>query len=160
MVPTMATSKKIFREAILSKVLPILDRIQFEQWKPKNRAEVPIVYLRRRVAGRTDLIEIQFDKYGRLACFVNIGQVRGREVETRYEGVMDTDQVTAAHLRESCRLRGNSFFGMFKPPLYVRILGPERSGMAVADQIAARLPEAEQWFQTKHVGKHIKCYKL
>jgi hypothetical protein len=156
----MTTNRHIFRQAVLGALLPVLRAKGFEQWKPKVRAEAPIGHLRRQIAKRTDLLDIQFDKHGRLGCFLNLAQIQRDEVATLYEGMLPADQITTAHLNERCRLRGNSFFGMFKPPLFLRVFGPERLGRAVAEQILSKFPGAEDWFTTKRPGKHIECNRL
>ncbi len=156
----MATNSNIFRESILSALLPVFRAKGFETWKPKGRSETPIVHLRRRIANRRDLIDIQFDKYGRFGCFVNLAQIEGDEVATMYEGVLPADQIQTGHLTERCRLRGNSLFEMFKPPLYLRLLKPARLGEVVAQEILSRFNEAEEWFTSKRIGKHIRCRKL
>jgi len=105
-------------------------------------------------------MNVQFDKYGRLGCFLNLAQIEGDEVATMYEGVLPADQIRTGHLSERCRLRGNLLFEMFKPPLYLRFSKPERLGRIVAEQILSRFSEAEGWFASKRIGKHIRCRKL
>lgn len=156
----MATNKQIFRQEVLSSLLPFFQKKGFEQWKPKGRDGAPVIHFRRKEGERHDLMDIQFDKHGKLGLFVNLAQLNGNEHLTMFDGVLPVDQITTSHLSERCRLRGNSFYGMFKPLIYVKLLGPERSGKEVASRIIERFEEAEQWFESKCIGNHIRCHKL
>jgi hypothetical protein len=156
----MAAGKSEFRQLILIRLLPYLESQGFKKWKPGGRNDVPAVYLERYRQGRRDLLEIQFDKYGRLAFFVNLATVTGDSVETMFEGVLPASQVTTSHLREQCRLTGRGFSQAFKPTLFSRLSGVAKAAETVAAMFMSLFAEAHEWFVGGAVGPHIYTYRL
>jgi hypothetical protein len=157
----MASSKKEFRNGLYVALVPVLTDHGFKEWRPGGRDEAPILHFERHLDKRRDLLDIQFDKYGRWQCLVNLASISGESVETMYEGRVPAESATIAHLRERTRLKGKSLSGAFRPSLFSRWMGtPADAGAAVGRRIAEHWSEAEKWFQTQQLNKHLECYKL
>lgn len=156
----MAASKQEFRQQVLDHLLPYLESHGFKKWRPGGRNEVPTVYLERYRHGKRDLLDIQFDKHGRLAFFVNLASVTDESVETMFEGVLPTNQITTAHLREHCRLTGKGMSQSFRPTLFSRFGGIAKAAETAAALFTSFYAEAHDWFESGTVGPHIKMYRL
>lgn len=156
----MVASKREFRQQVLSHLLPYLESHGFKNWKPSGRSDVPAVYLERHRQGKRDLIDIQFDKHGRLAFFVNLASLDGESVETMFEGIMPVKEVTTAHLYEQCRLVGGRMSQAFKPGLLSRLGSVSRAAEQTATFFIRSFDEAQEWFEDGTVGLHILTYRL
>lgn len=120
----MAASKSKFRRHLLDRITPYLESQAFKRWRPAGL--VPFACYERYRQRKRDLVDIQFDKYGRLAFFVNLASISGETVETMFEGVMPGSQITTAHLHEGCRLQGGRMSSAFKASWLDRLRGPEQ----------------------------------
>lgn len=156
----MTASKREFRQHVLKCLLPYLESHGFKKWKPSGRNEVPAVYLERYRQGKRDLIDIQFDKHGRLAFFVNLASVAGESVETMFEGILPAKEVTTAHLQEHCRLVSGAMSQAFKPGLLSRLGGASRAAKQTATLFIKSFAEAQEWFERGTTGPHIQTYRL
>lgn len=119
----MAAVRREFRKKLLDQLTPYLETHGFKRWKPSGRDEAPTVYFARHRSSVRDLLDLAFDKYGRLAFFVNLASVKGEWAETMFEGVLPAHQVTTSHLRQGCRLVGGKFSQPLKPTLLSRMRG-------------------------------------
>ena len=154
----MGANKREFRLRVLSQILPYLESQGFKRWKPGHRDEAPTVYLERYRRGKRELLDIQFDKYGRFAFYVNLASVNGDSVETMFEGVMPASRVTSAHLREGCRLSPGS--QAFKPSLMNRLRGPIKAAEQVVASFTRLFAEADEWLERGKISPHIQTYRL
>lgn len=156
----MAVSKQKFRQQVLEQIVPYLESQGFTKWKPSGRNDVPVVYFERYRQGVRDLVELGFDKHGRLAFFVDLASISGEMVETMFEGTLPTSQVTSAHLNERCRLRGGGMSQAFKPTLISRLGGVTKAAEQTASLFISNFKEAREWFEGGVVGNHIMNYRL
>lgn len=156
----MAADKREFRQIVLSNILPNLESQGFKKWKPGIRDEVPVVYLERYRDGKRELLEVQFDKYGRLAFYVNLASVTGETVETMFEGILPTERVTCGHLCEQCRLVPGKMSQAFKPIFLSRSFSPNKAAEQVANLFIRLFAEANEWFEKGVIGPHIRKYRL
>lgn len=156
----MASSEQEFRREVLDRILPYLESQCFHEWKPSVRDNVPAVYLERYRNGRRDLIDIQFDKYGRMAFFVNLASITGEAVETMFEGKMPSNEVTTAHLHEQCRLTRANGSHSFKPSFLSRLGGVAKAANQVASSFTRSFVDAQGWFEKGSVGRHVMTYRL
>ncbi len=87
------TNKQIFRQKVLSILLPFFRQRDFEQWKPKGKDGAPVFHFRGKRGEESDLMDIQFDKHGRLGLFLNLAQVKGDKIPTMFDGVSPVEQI-------------------------------------------------------------------
>jgi hypothetical protein len=149
-----------FTKQLLEVIVPVLDRGGFERWTPQGQNGGGTFYFRRRVGPRRDLFEVQLDKYGRRACFVNLASLESEQVETMFEGLVSADAVTTAHLSHRCRLRGNSMFGAFKPSLWERFFSSSDFGRKIAGRIVSCFDVADAWFTQRRSSPRLRQYRL
>ncbi len=114
----------------------------------------------RRVGNRRDLFEVQLDKNGRRAGFVNLASIKADRIETMFEGLIAADEVTTADLSESCRFRGNSWFGAFKPSFLDRIVSRTEFGRVIGERIVSRFHIADAWFRQRKSSSRLQQYRL
>lgn len=156
----MASNKREFRQQVLVHLQPYLEGQGFRKWQPSGRREVPVVYFERYRQGKRDLLDIQFDKYGRLAFFVNLASVKGDQIETMFEGLFPVTQVSTDHLHQGCRLRGGMMSQSIKPPFLSRFGAVGRAAKGAAMVVIRHFKEVEAWFEDGSIGPHILVYTL
>lgn len=154
----VVAGKRKLRWHLLERITLYLESQGFKRWKPAGL--VPFACYERYRQRKRDLVDIQFDKCGRLAFFVNLASISGETVETMFEGVMPGSQVTTAHLHEGCRLQGGRMSSAFKASWLARLRGPEHSSEQVSKLFKSRFTEALDWFESGTAGTHIRMYRL
>ena len=120
---------------------------------------------RRKKADSVDLVEIQWDKYGRRRFVINFGKCPPDGLLVRGER-FPPDQVFAGWLEDHGRLqpgRGSSSAKWFSqdPPWLRRLMGGRtRSPGGVVDDLLRLFPEVEAYFSSGIVGGHLMIYHI
>jgi hypothetical protein len=149
-----------FTEQLLEVMSPVLHRGGFAQWWPEGKGGGGMFYFRRHVGRERQLFELQLDKHGRRACFVNLARLDSEIVTSMFEGDLPADQVTTAHIIQRCRLKGNSLFGSFKPSIIDRLFDSENLGRHIGRRIIGHFDEVNAWFSSGAVSPRLHVYTL
>jgi hypothetical protein len=119
------------------------------------KSAFPLGRLKRIRNEKIDIIEFQFDKYGRPKFVINFGVVPEDGVTLPWGAHIDRDEVDASACPEAFRLYNSTFIkrwfqlGFFAP----------KTGFAVralVDTTIKLSQEILEWFDSKAVGKHMR----
>lgn len=147
----MKSERREFTKAFRATITSAIEAAGFQWWRPGGPDRDGIYYFRRRRGENYDFVEISFEKYGSDSVYVDLGSFWGDSVETPYDGPVAAEQATAADLPRSdrARLKGSTWFGAFRAPLWKSFRSGAARGKLTAERIIARIDAAEAWFREK-----------
>jgi hypothetical protein len=142
---------------------PLLDSLGFAI---DNSSAPNTTRFRRAVGDGVQILEVQWEKYGRARFVVNFGTCPAQGLRVRGE-TFPADQVMAGWLDESGRLqpgRGSStrnWFSQEKPWLQ-RLFSAEKlvPPPQVVDLLLKLFPEVEAYWAHGAVGRHLRIMRI
>ncbi|HLZ26048.1 MAG TPA: hypothetical protein VKV73_01855 [Chloroflexota bacterium] len=145
--------RALLLRALQERLVPAILALGFDQLplreedrkSPEMRNGFPFGYFRRIRGTDYELLEVQLDKGSKPQFVLNLGVVgpAGADVPWRH---FEQHEAPITASREAYRLHPR------KDP------GPLGSWFTEGDAAVALLPEAEQWFESRVVGPHMRRY--
>jgi hypothetical protein len=119
----------------------------------------PLGRLKRMRGNNLDVIEFQFDKYGRPKFVINCGVVPAVGVTLPWGNHLDQNVADVSALSEAYRLYSSSLRARW---FELGLLSPknEQAIKSLIDKAIMLTNEINNWFECKTVGKHMKRFGL
>ncbi|MCX2836404.1 DUF4304 domain-containing protein [Microbulbifer thermotolerans] len=130
-----------------------------EEAKSELKIAFPLGRLKRMRDDNLDVIEFQFDKYGRPKFVINFGIVPPGGVTLPWGDHLDQNVADVSAISESYRLYSSSLRARW---FELGLLSPknEQAITSLVDKAIVLSNEITNWFECKNVGKHMKRFGL
>jgi hypothetical protein len=154
--------KEMLILAVESRLLKILFEEGFSKRNnvksPKSRelcVAFPLSSFVRKVGDIEELVEVQFDKHGRLMFTINFGLIPPEGLKLPWGNFAPDEIDSVASLEESYRLMRNPrlqrWFGV---PIFS--FDKSRAILTSVNEATDTTPEMLKWFDSKVIGKHMQ----
>ncbi len=158
----MGSSTELRRE-LKRRFWPLLESQGFS----RDESDAPMfVFFRRHSSDSTQLLDLQWDKYGSPRFVLHFGQCPANGIEFRGERIPREKMIASwlATSRQGGTLqprRGLSSRAWFRldPDILMRLKGKRsRQPAEVVDELLALFPQVEAWWRSGALGPHLRMW--
>jgi hypothetical protein len=119
----------------------------------------PLGRLKRKRANQLDVIEFQFDKYGKPKFVINFGIVPEGGVNLPWGDFLDQDAADVSSLSDAYRLYSSTFRARWFE-LGLLSSKDEQGIIGLVDKAIMLSNEVDDWFESKTIGAHMREFGL